>query len=207
MELPKITIEALADELQKLARVITDKGEVEKLLKPGDILYTKPRKIDSEGPHRRAFYAIESKIQGSPYTHVGIYTGNGKIIDAGAWTKRDENSMSVHEVPLKHFIDRYKFKVLRVDATPSDKKEAINYAKDQVGKDFNTGGMLRLVLPFKRGPDNDRQRKEDASSFFCSELVANAYNHVGLVRNKRLEHVMPGDIHRSTKTKTVARFE
>ncbi len=203
--LQSIMLEALADELHKLAQVITEKGEIEKVLKPGDILYTKPRKIDKL--HHKAFYAIESKIQGSPYTHVGIYAGQGRVIDAGAWTKRQESSMAVHEVPLDNFTDRYRFKVLRVKATPSEKKDAVNYAKEQIGKEFNTKGMLRLVLPFKGKPIGERARKEDAKTFFCSELVANAYSGVGLAKNKKLEHVMPGDIHRSSKTTTVAHFE
>lgn len=207
MALLLTTVEAFVAELHKLAQVVTDEGKIEKLLKPGDILYTKPRNIDSEGLHHRAFYAIESRIQGSPYTHVGIYAGNGKIIDAGAWTKRRETSMAVHEVPLSHFVDRYKFKVMRVAATPAEKKEAVDYAKEQVGKVFNTRGMLKLLFPFKSSPGRDRERKEEASSFFCSELVANAYNNVGLAKHKKLEHVMPGDIHKSSKTKTIAHFE
>jgi uncharacterized protein YycO len=195
----------MVDELQKLAVDITDKRDLEKVLKPGDILFTRPRKIDQI--HHKAFYALESRIQGSPYTHVGIYSGNGKVVDAGAWTKRRESSTKVHEVPLNTFTDRYRFKVIRVDATPNQRREAVEYAKDQVGKDFNMKGMLRLALPFKGRPSGERERKENSEAFFCSELVANAYNNVGLVKNKKLEHIMPGDIHRSSKTKTVATFE
>lgn len=198
-------IEALASELQKLAETVTDKDHIRRVLKPGDVLFTKPR--DIEKLHHKAFYAIESRIQGSPYTHVGIYAGDGRVIDAGAWTKRRETSTAVHEVPLDTFTDRYRFKVLRVNATPSQKREAVQFAKDQVGKDFNMAGMLRLVLPFKGKASGERARKEKAQEFFCSELVANAYSGVGLAKNKKLEHVMPGDIHRSPKTRTVATFE
>lgn len=205
MLLPSVTLDALVDELQKLAKVITDKDDLAKVLKPGDVLFTRPRNIDKI--HHKAFYAVESRIQGSPYTHVGIYAGDGRVVDAGAWTKRKETSTKVHEIPLNTFADRYRFKILRVDATTSQKREAIQYAKDQIGKDFNMSGMLRLVLPFKGKPSGERERKENAEKFFCSELVANAYNNVGLVTGKKLEHVMPGDIHRSSKTKTVASFE
>ena len=115
--------------------------------------------------------------------------------------------MAVHKVPLKKFTDRYQFKVLRVDAPASVKREAVEYAEDQVGKTFNTRGMLRLVLPFqgKAGKD-DRRRQAEADSFFCSELVANAYHDVGLAKEKKLKHIMPGDIARSRLTKTIVEF-
>ena len=203
--LPTTMIEALASELHKLAEAVTDKSHIERILKPGDILFTRPREIDKL--HHKAFYAIESRIQGSPYTHVGIYAGAGRVIDAGAWTKRKETSTAVHDIPLDTFADRYRFKVLRVKATPSQRQEAVQYARDQIGKDFNMTGMLRLVLPFKGKASRERARKEKAQEFFCSELVANAYSAVGLAKDKKLEHVMPGDIHRSSKTKTIATFE
>lgn len=203
--IPTTVLEAFADELQKLAQVVTEREEVEKILKPGDVLFTRPREIDKL--HHKAFYAIESRYQGSPYTHVGIYAGDGKVIDAGAWTKRHESSMAVHEVPLKTFTDRYQFKILRVNTTPKQRREAVEFARDQVGKEFNMSGMLRLVLPFKGQQKGERMRKSDASGFFCSELVANAYSGVGLAKKKRLEHILPGDIARSPHTRTVGRFE
>jgi uncharacterized protein YycO len=204
--LPEATINAFVDELEKLAApVFTEREELEKTLKPGDILYTRPKKIDKL--HHRVFYAVESRIQGSPHTHVGLYAGNGKVIDAGAWTKGEDSSMAVHKVPLKTFTDRYNFKVLRVDAPKQVRDEAIEFAEDQVGKTFNTRGMLRLVLPFQgKAGKADRQRQADADSFFCSELVANAYHEVGLAKDKKLKHIMPGDIAKSRLTKTVAEF-
>lgn len=203
--LPQVTLDALVDELRKLAEAVTDKDHIKKILQPGDILFTRPRNIKKL--HHQAFYAIESRIQGSPYTHVGMYAGDDKVIDAGTWTKQEESSMAVHEVPLDTFSDRYRFKVLRVNTTPAQKREAVQYAKSQVGKDFNMKGMLRLIFPFKGQASDNRERKEKANDFFCSELVANAYSDVGLAQKKKIEHVMPVDIHRSTKTRTIVSFE
>lgn len=206
MYLPAATLEAFASELEKIAEAaIEDPKKLEKVLRPGDILYTKPKKIDKLT--HKAFYAIESRIQGSPYTHVGLYAGNGQVIDAGSWRKgHGDSSMAVHKVPLKTFTDRYSFKVLRVKTSPKQKQEAVSYAKKQVGKDFNLKGMVRLVLPFKGEADN-RDRKDAAESFFCSELVANAYNGVNLAKERHLHHVMPADIAKSPLTKTVAEFK
>lgn len=197
---------AFADELEKIAQAlqVEDPEKLEKLLKPGDILYTKPRKIDKL--LHKAFYAIESRFQGSPYTHVGLYVGDGQIVDAGAWRKGNSDTMKVHKVPLKKFTDRYQFKVLRVDTSKGQKDEAVDYAKDQVGKDFNMKGMLRLILPFK-GETNNRDRKDAAENFFCSELVANAYHDTNIAKDRHLHHIMPGDIARSSLTKTVVDFK
>lgn len=199
-------LDAFVEELEKLAApVVEDPKELEKVLRPGDILYTRPKKIDKL--HHKIFYAIESRIQGSPHTHVGLYAGNGKVIDAGAWTKGPDSSMAVHKVPLKKFTDRYQFKILRVSAPASVKRDAVEFAEEQVGKTFNTRGMLRLVLPFQgKAGKEDRKRQAEADSFFCSELVANAYEGIALSKDKKLKHIMPGDIAKSRLTKTVAEF-
>lgn len=205
--LPSAMLEAFANELEKIgkAKSVDDPEQLKKLLRPGDILYTKPRVIDKLT--HKAFYAIESRVQGSPYTHVGLYAGNGQVIDAGAWRKgEDDPTMKVHKIPLKQFLDRYSFKVLRVGTTPKKRQEAVDYAQEQVGKDFNMKGMLRLVLPLKGQADN-RDRKDAAESFFCSELIANSYNDVNIAKDRHLHHVMPGDIAKSPLTKTVAVYK
>jgi cell wall-associated NlpC family hydrolase len=122
--LPEAMLDAFVQELEKLAApVVEDRQELERLLKPGDILYTRPRKV--EGLLDKAFYALESRFQGSPHTHVGLYAGNGKVVDAGEWDKGKSKSIAVHKVPLKKFIDRYYFKVLRVSTPSSVKKDAV----------------------------------------------------------------------------------
>lgn len=200
------TIDAFVDELQKLAaEIVTDREQIKRLLKPGDILYTRPAHIDKT--LHKAFYEVGSRIQGSPYTHVGLYAGDGHVIDAGAWRKGNGESAEVHKIPIDRFLDRYKFKVLRVNTSAGQKAEAVDYAKDQVGKKFNFKGMLRLVLPFQGEVKGERAQKDAAESFFCSELVANAYENVGFAKKKHLHHVMPKDIYKSPKTKTVAQYE
>lgn len=207
MTFPAAMLEAFASELEKIgqAKSIENPEQLEKILRPGDILYTKPRKIDKLT--HKAFYAIESRVQGSPYTHVGLYVGDGKIVDAGAWRKgQSDPSMKVHKVPLKQFTDRYSFKVLRVDTSSADKREAVDYAKKQVGKDFNLKGMLGLIVPFK-GKAESSERKDAAESLFCSELVANAYHGVNIAKDRHRHHVWPGDIAKSPLTRTVAEFK
>ena len=206
VNLPTAMLEGFVNELEKIgkAKSVDDPDKLRKILRPGDILYTKPRKIDKMT--HKAFYAIEKRIQGSDYTHVGLYAGDDKVVDAGDWRSKRRSGMKVHEIPLDKFTDRYSFKILRVNTTPAKKQEAVDYAKKQVGKDFNLKGMLRLVLPGKGQADN-RDRKDAAESFFCSELVANAYNDVNIAKDRHLHHVWPGDIAKSPLTKTVAEYK
>jgi uncharacterized protein YycO len=199
-------LDAFADELVKISEAVPE-GELErlkKLLKPGDILYTKPRDIKSSGLFSRAFYGIEKRIQGSEHTHVGLYAGDEKVIDAGSLGTRKDSKLGIHEVPLKRYLNNYQFKVLRVKASPKARQEAVEYAKSHVGKDFNIKGMLRLIFPFKsESEQGERERKDAAESFFCSELVANSYGGLNIAKGKKLKHIWPGDIARSSLTKTV----
>jgi uncharacterized protein YycO len=203
--LPQAMLDAFVQEIEKLAApVIEDREDLEKILKPGDLLYTQPKKIDSL--RYKLFYEVGKRVQGGPNTHISIYVGDGKVVDAASWKKGDESSLKIHKVPLKKFTDRYRFKVLRVDAPASVRTEASEFADDQVGKSFNTRGMLRLVLPFKGKAGKEDRTRQDADSFFCSELIANAYHRLGLAKDKKFKHIMPGDIARSRLTKTVAEF-
>jgi uncharacterized protein YycO len=204
------SIRSFSDELQKIAEILhTDSiDELRKELKPGDILYTKPRKV--EGIGNKIFYAIEKRVQKSPYSHVGIYVGDGKIVDAGQWKggTKVKNPIAVHEVDLPTYTNKYNFKVLRVNAPDEVKQDAVDYAKSQVGKGFNFKGMFRLALPWKGTPEQkDRARKDLAESFFCSELVVNAYSPTNIASKKKFKHVMPGDIFKSPVTRTVAQFD
>lgn len=190
-----------------------DIDELKKKLRVGDILYTKPRSMEGESLSSRIFYKAESIYQGSKYTHTGLYVGNGQVVDAGIWGKglpgsKKGDDTRVHLVDLDTFKDRYNFKVLRVDATAKERHDATRWAKKQIGKDFNTGGVVKMVINPLKGKAPKIKDRTDNESFFCSELVANAYApHTALAVKKKLKHTLPGDIFRSTNTKTIAKFE
>lgn len=203
------SLRAFVSELEKLAAPVVDDAGLAKALKPGDVLYTTPRK--NEGLFNKLFYAIESRVQGSPYTHVGLYAGNNQVIDSGDWRemRKGKGKFGVNQVPLDTFKERYKFKVLRPDATPAQRRDAVQYAKDQVGTPFNLRGMLRLVMPGKSDREGFRDRKDAAESLFCSELVSNAYHDLNLVpeKDRRHNHVFPGDIAKSPLVEEVAEYK
>ena len=199
--LPEAMLNAFAEELEKLAApIIEDRSEIEKVLKPGDILATRPKDSFLKGKlQHRLLRPLLVAFQGTDYTHVGLYAGNGKVIDSGLW----KGKARVTEVPLDTYADRYDFKVLRVKATPSEKRDAVAFAKEQLGKPFSLSKMIRLALPVSK--DQGRQR-EDVSSLFCSELIASAYPNTLFGSGRRSSHVRPVDIQRSPLTKTVAEF-
>ena len=190
-----------ADELVKIASTASI-VELQKKLQPGDILHSRPTKVK-----RKAFYAVEKRIQGSPFTHSAMYVGNGQVVHAGEKEIKGNEYLGVLREPLSIYAKRYDFKALRVKTTPKNRREAAQYAEDQVGKEFNMKGMLRMVFPFKGTAKETRQRKEDAESFFCSELVANSYSDTNMANKKKLQHVWPGDLHRSPLTKQIAELK
>lgn len=189
----------------------SDIDDLKKKIRVGDIFYTRPRSMKGKSLASKIFYKAESLYQGSPYTHTGLYVGGGKVVDAGFWGKSKDNGEDsrVHLVDLATFKDRYNFKVLRVNASSKERREAAQWAKKQVGSDFNTSGVIKMVLnPFKGGASRNRKRKVDNAEFFCSELVASAYApHTGLATSRKLKHVLPGHIFRSPNTKTIAEFQ
>jgi uncharacterized protein YycO len=196
--LPYVMIEALADELQKIADV--DHKEVERVLRPGDILVTKPKNL--KGLHHKMFRPLLKAFQGTEYTHAALYVGDGKIVDSGLW----KGKAKVTKVGLKNYIDRYNVKVLRVrEATKSEIKDAVDYAKGEVGKPFSTLKMLRLALP--TGSTKLPRSRQELGKLFCSELVANAYPEQNFAAGKHIQHVRPVDLQKSPLTKTVAKFE
>ncbi len=202
MALPILTVAAFADELEKIAeKIIEDPEQLKKMLKPGDILLTKPRKL--KGLHHKMLRPLLKAFQGgSEYTHAALYAGDEKVIDSGLW----KGKARVADIPLSTYIDRYKFKILRVnDAAKKETKDAVEYAKEQIGKPFSILKMMRLALP--TGSTKEPRKRQELDKLFCSELIANAYPNQNFAAHKKIQHVRPVDLHKSPLTKTVAEFE
>ncbi len=193
------TFQAFVDELVKLGEVETK--EIEKVLRPGDVLVTKPRPEFMKGkPIQKLLRAILTRAQGTEYTHSGMYVGDGKVIDSGFWADKKE----VVKVPLDRYADRYAFRVLRVDATNAQKQDAVDYAKKQVGKPFSVLKMIRAGLPSKK---TEPRQREALESMFCSELIANAYPAQPFAATRKIRHVRPVDLQRSPLTSIVGELK
>lgn len=204
--LGNVSIDAFADELEKIAKEVPTSEALEKaeeILKPGDILATRPRGsyLRSMGKGHILLRPLLVALQGTPYTHTSLYVGDGKVIDAAEW----KGKAKVHSVPLEKFVERYRFKVLRVsDATLAEKKDAVEWAKKQVGKAYDTAGLIRLALPVAKSKVKERVRQEKLKALICSQLISNAYPNQSFGASRKIEHVRPVDIQKSRHTKTVA---
>lgn len=195
-----VSMAAFAHEVEKIAKVILMSSEVEGVknnLQPGDVLATRPRKSGIGGTLLHAGLAL---FQGTPWTHVALYAGKGKVVNTGTWNGKTSTQI----VPLEEFIDRYKFKILRVKASLAERLNAIKWAKSQVGKDFKYTGLVRLALPVASSKTMKRIRQENLSSLICSQLISNAYPNQNFGAHRAIQHVRPVDIQKSHLTKTVA---
>ena len=179
--------------------------DVQEKLEPGDILQSSST-TNRLGFPERMIRKINRMYQHSPFSHAAIYVGDGSVVHAGR--KPGSLKSNVFKERLKDFSKRYDFKALRVKTDEKTKDDAVKYVKKQLGKDFNMGGVVRIAFPFKgESKSGKRERKDAAEAFFCSELVANAYNDVNMAKRKKLQHIMPIDFHKSPLTKQIALFQ
>ncbi|KUG03056.1 hypothetical protein ASZ90_019599 [hydrocarbon metagenome] len=94
------------------------------------------------------------------FSHVGIYNGNGQVIEAFV-------DYGVHIRSIDHFRDYTEVCLLRVEAEPEVKKKAAEYASKFQGKMF-------YALAFKPG---DR-------IWNCSKVIWKAYKEQGIELDK-----------------------
>ncbi|TOJ75750.1 YiiX/YebB-like N1pC/P60 family cysteine hydrolase, partial [Vibrio parahaemolyticus] len=135
-------------------------------LRPGDIVFTR------EEPSGKSIGEIKSKTQSrmirkhtkGNYSHVMLYVGSGSYIHA---TLEGVHAGSINRCIFESPLD---VMVLRTVAEPYQIQEAIVYARNQIGKEYDVKEAAGSVYPQIKGKDN-RQ--------FCSRLVAQAYNEAG----------------------------
>lgn len=207
MSLPANMVHSLTEELEKIALrfpVTSDVDDLKDQIKPGDVLITKPRwqHLKTEGPHHMLLRAALVTFQGTPWTHTALYVGNGQVVDPAQW----KDKTAVHLVDLADFSKRYHFRVLRVDATPKQRANAIAWAKEQVGKDFDIPHLVRMAFPVKKD-HRQRLREENLKAMICSQLISNAYPNQNFGKGRHIANVRPVDILKSSLTKTVAEFK
>ena len=194
MELRRDTLIAFENELAKIAEEVSlEKVKaLQRKLVPGDVLVSHLRNPGLPG---RVLATVVSTAQGgTPDYHAAMYVDGGKVLNTYAGT-------SLHKVPLKEFADRYSFKALRVRAPEEWRRNAVAYAKKQVGKDYDLLGAIRQVLPPRKG-DEERQRQQ-VDSFYCSQFIANAYNKVPFAKERAVGDTRPVDLDKSRYTKIV----
>jgi len=215
MGLELSTLRAFSDELRKLAHEVTDDLEaVHKQMKAGDILVTTPRKefYDAQDRITRLRMRALRWFQGTPYTHTSMYGGDGKILEIGTWHRGGERKSSVTSAPIEQWAKRYNFRVLRVDATPKERQEAVEFMHSQKGKPYDYGTTARLMLPVSevdpkvRAQEYENKETREPKKVICSQLVAAAYPNQHFSKRRPLRFVRPVDIQKSPLTSIVMEY-
>lgn len=196
------------DELLKIAEAekvekamqhsVASVPELTKKLKPGDVLFTAPRRSKMRSAFGKyLFKPVSRMVQRTDYGHSSIYVGNGKVMEAriGEGTK----ARPIAEVAAKNNIV-----VMRPKVPPAERRQAVRFAKSQKGVPYSTKDLLSTLNPF-RGHRKGR-KPEEAKSHICSGLIANAYARRKFSDAPRLT-TKPVELMKSPHMKPVAALE
>lgn len=203
-----IMVGSFADEIEKLAEIgnvevartghaVGKTSDFTKKLKPGDILFSSPDRSKEKGFLVKMFKPLSRFVQKTDYGHAAIYAGNGQIIES----RLGDGIMKKH---ITKMTGSNNVVAVRVNATPEERKAALEYAHSQIGKPYNTGKVLRAATPFRGHRSGDGP--EHADRFICSALVANAYAKKHFSDKSRLM-VRPSEILQSSHVKPIALLE
>jgi len=132
-------------------------------IKKGDVLAYK-----GYLPHSQI---IKSIIK-SDYSHVCLYIGNGKLVEA------DYSGIEYAN------IDKYKGRldIYTCDLTDSQRKQICDYAISRIGQKYD---YLLLFFLFLRKLFKLRFRFKDRKADICSELVNDSYKEANVILSRK----------------------
>lgn len=105
----------------------------------------------------------------SPVSHTALYAGNGEVIEAIG------SGVSLRDIETALADDALAVAYRSPDVTDEKASRIVEYASHQIGKPYSVRGALLSpdpILCLTLGPRT--------SSFFCSQLVFEAYRRGGL---------------------------
>lgn len=121
----------------------------------------------------------------SPWNHAGVYIGDGKIIEANP---KGVQISPANKYPLMAW-NRHE------GLTPKQRAGIAIYAESLVGDPYSFLGVARLalrILGFKLFADTKLMRYlSNKREYFCSELVAEAYDKNGVEMYETPANVTP----------------
>ncbi len=144
------------------------------------------------------------KATGSQVSHAMIFAGNGNVVEAiGDGVVERPLSAALNDAIL---AVAYRFGRLQ----PSQAMSVVGFARKQTGRKYDVGGIAgqagyqldRWFLCDVRGVRNCEERAaranlwmQSSAKFFCSELVAAAYEQAGVrLFNRPPERISPDDV-------------
>ena len=117
--------------------------------------------------------------------HCDLMTGDRNMISAMPL-------FGVQEWPQR-VVTANKVEFVRVECTEQQRAKALLYARTQIGKPYDYGGVISF--PF-------RSKWSEQSKWFCSELTAAALDVAGVIRvDKRVNRISPADLYGMVKSK------
>ena len=124
----------------------------------------------------------------SRWSHVGVITDRGTVIDA--YFPR------VREVPLAEFKAPMK-RLAVVEFEHDDPEELFAWLRQQVGKPYDWRALFGFLAR--------RDTWNEPSAWFCSELVAAGFSRTGspLFRSARLGRITPEDLWKINPRRTL----
>jgi uncharacterized protein YycO len=146
-------------------------------LKIGDIILESGKKIHSK--------MIQNHTK-SHYSHAMICVDHNSIIHA---TLKGVFSLN----PQRKLVDNIdEFKVLRLEnkINKNQVQKIENFLRLQIGISYSKSDALYVALSNKEKKANNKQ--------FCSRLVAQAYNNIGIKLVEDIDFCSPADIENST---------
>lgn len=169
-------------------------GDVRGRFVDGDLLCFRGRGFTSMAIRR---------LTRSDYSHVGmVYTYEGRVYSLEA------TGVGVRLVLMSELVRRYHggidyFQVQ--DLTPEQRRTAISFGFQQMGKQYSHRGILRFFAYLLLG---NRERKRSRGSWFCSEIVAEAYRLAGADLHRRSSaYTSPGDLASSPRVQRAFRIK
>jgi uncharacterized protein YycO len=136
----------------------------------------------------------------SPYSHAGlVYTFEGNVycieaVGAGVRLIRVSELVRRYHGGIDHFA--------LPEAQDTQRRRAVSFAFRQLGKLYNTLGIVRYTVALLLDRKGYSKR---TGEWFCSELVAAAYAHQGydLVSNDEDAYTSPSDLATSPRVQLV----
>ena len=175
-----------------------------KKLKPGDIIMSK--KYVTAG--RKWVPAIVAKVTGSPWTHAGIYIGDGTVAHIATPPYKKVLKSKYREGKLRSFnAPGEGLLALRPKVSAKERRRAVKEIR-QLGKGTTYSNLDLIRAGFF--PRKLKDKVVDTavkSSYICTGLIASAYDKIPFRPGVGGEHTRPGDLIKSPETKAIAGYQ
>lgn len=194
--------EVLPSHVDKKIPVHDNLQDLLKKMKPGDVFATKTNS-QAKGVKSQVSRFI-GKVTGNPWTHVGMYTGNGQAVHAYEDIKDGQFAWDakVREQSLKDVVGMGRdILVLRPDLSGKQKQDALKRMDDLKGTPYSYVGLVSGMLPDRDAVGDERSKKPGDA--ICTTAVGWAHKDLDF-GNKSLNSLKVGDFMKHKKLKQVA---